>query len=355
MSFDPLKPHNLANLPPAFDYKTDAVWVALSNARAELAELKGYSSKLHNPMALLFLIMLEEAVESNRIEDIHTTVESALKSQIEKESNKGGPEKERENYNEALSWGMKHQKQYSLSSRLILGIHKTLLKPSLGYRQQPNAIKNTRTGEIIYTPPAVPAITSLIQNWENFVNNPDEDRNFSLIKCAIAHYQFEAIHPFIDGNGRTGRILLALHLAQENFLEFPVLYTSAYLSQHQTKYYEVLKGVTEEGDWEQYVLFMLEAFRTQSVKTKEKLFEMESLYNSLVDELEVKHPKLNAQKVADHIFRWPYTTPTTYAKALAVHNQTASKHLNDLSNSGILNDHWEGKNHVFGYPPLINL
>ena len=355
MKFEPLKPHNLANLPPAFDYKTDAVWVALSNARAELAELKGYSSKLNNPMVLLFLILLEEAVESNRIEDIHTTVESALKSQIEKNSNRKGPEKERENYNEALSWGMKHQKKYSLSTRLILGIHKTLLKTSRGYRQQQNTIRNTRTGNIIYTPPVVPAINELIQNWEKFVNHWDEDRNYSLIKCAIAHYQFEAIHPFIDGNGRTGRILLALHLAQENFLEFPVLYTSAYLSQHQTEYYEVLKGVTEEGDWEQYVLFMLEAFRIQSVKTKEKLFQMETLYNSLVSELEVKHPKLNAQKVADHIFRWPYTTPTTYAKALTVHIQTGSAHLKELSASGILEDRWEGKNHVFGYPPLINL
>lgn len=355
MGFDPLRPYELPALPPSFNFKTNEIWEALVGARVELAELKGYSSKLQNPGVLLFLVMFEEAVESNRIEDIHTTVESALKSQVESESNKKTADKEREKYTEALFWAMDHQKKYSLSSRLILGIHKILLKPSYGYRGLQNAIRNTRTREIIYTPPAPGQIPTLLQNWESFVNDQEPDANFSLIKCAIAHYQFEAIHPFMDGNGRTGRILLAIQLAQENFLEHPILYTSAYLSQHQTEYYRCLKGVTENGAWEDYVRFMLEAFKVQSRVTKNKLFQMEILYQKLVKDLEEKHPKLNANQIADHLFLWPFTNPTFYSKNLGVHIQTAGKHLKDLAESGILEDFWEGKNHIFRYSALINL
>ncbi len=355
MKFNPSKPHNLASLPPNLDCKTDIIWSALCDARAELAELKGYSSKLNNPMVLLTLIVLEEAVESNRIENIHTTVESVLKNQLKSESTRKGADKEARKYLEALYWAMEYQPKYSLLSRLIFGIHKILLGNSHGYRHQQNAIANKATGDVIYTPPPAPKINDLIQNWETFVNNPESDTNYSLIKCAIAHYQFEAIHPFMDGNGRTGRVLMALQLAQENFLDFPILYTSAYLSKRQSEYYSALKAVTEKGDWQQFVLFMLEAFKTQSKKTKEKLFKLDTLYQSLVSKLEKDHQKLNAQKIADHLFGWPFTTPAQYARALKVHSQTASKHLRELAQAKILIDYWEGKRHIFVYGALVDL
>ena len=291
--------------------------------------------------------MTKESVESSSIEEIHTTVESVLKSQVIPASEQKSPDRETLSYQEAVYWAMKNMENFSISTRLILGIHERLMQTKIGYRKLQNGIQNKKTGEITYTPPIASRLDELIQNWENFVNKADNLKIDPLIRCAIAHYQFEAIHPFGDGNGRTGRILLVLQLVQEGMLDFPVLYTSAYFNRNRPQYYQALQRVTETGDWETYILFVLEGFRTEAIKTKEKIFQMKNLYEKLTETIRKNHSKMNAIETVSHIFSFPFTTPTQFSTALKIHYQTASKHLAELKKAGIMRDLWLGKHHLY--------
>lgn len=355
MTFNPNNPHDLKSLPPIADFETTSILKALNSTSREVAELKGYCSSLPNPMALMKIILFGESIESSSIEGIHTTLESVLKNQILPESEQKAADEEVSSYLDALYWGMKNVSAYSLSTRLILGIHEQLLRTSVGFRKQQNAIKNLRTGEIIYTPPIASKVDKLIQNLENFANYAGEEGLDPLIKVAITHYQFEAIHPFGDGNGRTGRIVLALQLVQENLLDHPVLYTSAYLNKNRSKYYKSLKAVSETGDWDTYILFILEGFRVQAIYTKRMLFKLKAEYEETKNKIRDNHSKMNAVETTNHIFSNPLTTPTEFAKALGIHYQTAGKHLAELKEAGIFFDSWIGKNHLYWNKSIIDM
>jgi Fic family protein len=354
MRFNPETPYDLRLLPPEVGLDTVSVLKATIEARSEIGELKGYCSKIPNPMMLMSIAVAKESVESSKIEDIHTTVEHILQGQVMPEKELSKVDKEVMRYREAINDGYQNYKKYGLSTRTILTIHKRLILESDGFRKQQNAISNNRTGEKIYTPPRATEIERLIGNWENFVNSKTSQLD-PLLKCAFAHYQFEAIHPFGDGNGRTGRILLALHLVSENLLTHPVLYMSGYLNKNRDKYYKTLKEITESGDWESFVLFMLEGFRVQSVKTKIKLFQMMEEYESLVLLINKVHPKIKARETVDHLFTYPVTTPTAYAETLDIHFQTASKHLNELSEGGILRSTKSGKHRLYYNVPIFKM
>ena len=291
--------------------------------------------------------MTKESVESSSIEEIHTTVESVLKSQVIPASEQKSPDRETLRYQEAVYWAMQNMESFSISTRLVLGIHERLMQTKIGYRKLQNGIQNKKTGKITYTPPTASRLGELIQNWENFANKTDNLKIDPLIRCAITHYQFEAIHPFGDGNGRTGRILLVLQLVQEGLLDFPVLYTSAYFNRNRPQYYQAIQRVTETGDWETYILFVLEGFRSEAIKTKEKIFQMKQLYQELTETIRKNHSKMNAIETVSHIFSFPFTTPTQLSTALKVHYQTASKHLAELKEAGIMGDLWVGKNHLY--------
>lgn len=355
MKFNPNEPHHLADLPPQIDFDTVQILKALKNASREIGELKGYCSSIPNPMMLMSMAVAKESVESSKIEDIHTTVENVLEGQILPENEIKGADKEVLRYREAMYSGYTLYKDTGLSTRTILGIHKKLMPDSSGYRKQQNAIKNDRTGEKVYTPPLPTQINSHINQWEKFVNGEVETNLDPLIKCALAHYQFEAIHPFGDGNGRAGRILLSLQLVSEKLLDFPVLYVSGYLNRNRTEYYQTLMAVTERNDWESLVLFMLKGFETQATKTKSKLFTMMAEYEKLIETIKNNHSKMNAQATANHLFSFPVTNPTHFASALGIHFQTASKYLNELKDSGIVKDQKMGKNHFYYAVPLFNM
>lgn len=354
MTFDPTKPYNLPPLPLDVDFETVPILKALNTATKEIGELKGYCTNVPNPYVLMSAAITKESVASSSIENIHTTLESTLEGQVIPQSELRKPEKEVLRYREALYWGIENQKKYSISTRLILGIHKTLLETSIGYRKQQNAIKDGIDGEIVYTPPISSQIPSLISNWENFVNETRSPFH-PLVRAAISHYQFEAIHPFGDGNGRTGRILLALQLVTEKLLDVPVLYISGYLKRKRNEYYHHLSQVTENDQWEDYVLFMIKGFEIQAVKTKQKLFEMMRLYESIKSKVQEKHTKMNAIAVVNHIFSVPVTTPTRFSKDLKIHYQTASKHLAELKEAEVLADYEKGRHHYYYNPTLLNM
>lgn len=356
MPYNPAKPFEVPLLPPREELETSAVLKALVDAGREIGELKGYCYTLPNPMLLMSLAITKESVESSRIEDIVTTVESVLEGQGLPESEVKAPDKEVLRYREAMHWGMANLKQYSISTRLILGIHKKLIPGSAGYRQQQNAIKNQRTGEVVYTPPPATEIDRLLQNWENFVNAKDAASPLDpLIRCALAHYQFEAIHPFIDGNGRTGRILLVLQLVQERLLSYPVLYISGFLNKHRDDYYETLSDVTRNGNWEDFILFMLDGFELQARKTKVKLLEVMIIYEKLKEKIRNNHTRMKAEETADHIFSNVVTHPAHLARELGIHHQTASRHLAELSKARLFRDFWAGRKHFYYYPELWDL
>ncbi|MFQ5444264.1 MAG: Fic family protein [Nitrospinales bacterium] len=352
---NPDQPYELKPLPPPNDFESKPTLRALINTIQEVSELKGYCSKVPNPRILLSITMMKESVESSEIEEIHTTVESVLKSQVIKESERRGPDKETLRYREALDWGFNNLGQWGLSTRLILGIHKVLMKSNVGYRKQQNAIKNTGAGDIIYTPPIASKINELIQNWENFVNHPEASKIHPLVRCAIAHYQFEAIHPFSDGNGRVGRILLALQFVTEKLLDFPVLFTSTYFNENRADYYRTLNKVTRSNDWENYVLFALEGFRVQAGETKKKLFTMIEIYEDLIKRIREDHSKIKAVETADHLFTYPFTNATYFSKGLGIHYTTAQRHLAGLKDSNILRDFWVGKRHLYFFPEITKI
>ncbi len=347
MNFNPNQPHNLKLLPPQIDFDTTSILKALNSASREIGELKGYCTSIPEAKVLMSVAMTKESVESSSIEEIHTTVESVLKSQVIPVSEQKGPDRETLRYQEAINWAMRHIKDFSISTRLVLGIHEKLMQTKVGYRKLQNGIQNKKTGEITYTPPIASRIGELIQNWENFVNRSDNLKIDPLIRCAIAHYQFEAIHPFGDGNGRTGRILLVLQLVQEGLLGFPVLYTSAYFNRNRPQYYQTLQLVTETEDWETYILFVLEGFRSEAIKTKTKIFQMMSLYQRLTETIRKNHSKMNAIETVSHVFSFLFTTPTQFSTALKIHPQTASKHLHELKEAGIMGDLWLGRHHLY--------
>lgn len=348
MSFDPNKPFELPPLPPKADLETISLLKALKDSSREIAELKGYCANVPNPMILMSMAMAKESVESSKIENIHTTVESVLEAEVDPRSESRGPDKEVLRYREAIRWGMDNVRQYSLSTRLILGLHKKLIPNSSGYRKQQNAIANNHTGEKVYTPPIAVDLDKHIKKWEDFANNSNEDNNIDpLIRCSLCHYQFEAIHPFGDGNGRTGRILLALQLVTEQLLDYPVLYISGYLNRNRADYYKTLLEVTQQEAWEQYLLFILNGFKEQALKTKRKLFEMEKAFKQLEEHIRKNHSRMNAWDTANHLFAYPITTPTLFGRELGVHYQTASKYLLELKEAGILNGERSGKRHFF--------
>jgi len=355
MNFNPVYPHDLEILPPKVTLDTPLILRALNLASREIGELKGYCASVPEPRVLMSAVITKEAVESSGIEAIITTVESVMEGQVIPQSEQKPPDKETIKYREAVYWAMDNMERCFISTQLILGIHKKLLRTSFGYRKQQNAIKNQRTGKIIYTPPVASRLDRLMQNWEDFVNLNDDSKLDPLIKCAIAHYQLEAIHPFSDGNGRTGRILLVLQMVQEKLLDYPVLYTSSYLNENREQYYQNLKSVTQNGEWEGYILFMLEGFRSQAIESKLKLFKMMALYERLKKTIRTDHQKMNARETANHLFSVPVTTPTIFAKTMGMHIQTASKHLAELKAGGILSDSQMGKYHLYYYGELIDL
>ncbi len=351
MTFNKDYPFNdLPLIPPTEGINIEDFSSELIKARAEIAELKGYLHSLPiDPMLIISPSILRESLASSEIENIHTTLADVLQAQLLLEDVKqgSGADKEVLRYRDALMWGFKHLEEYGLSTRLILGIqHRLLPQKREGYKRDQNFIVDGLTMEKIYTPPSPTEMNRLMYNWENFTNSKD-DKLDPLIRCAISHYQFECIHPFEDGNGRTGRILVVLQLVNEGLLGLPTFFISGYLIQNRVAYYKYLREVTANNQWEGYISFMLEAFYHQAKETKRVVLSAREEHSNFKKLLKIDYPNLYSADLVNALFKYPIINPGKLAEELGVHRVTASRYLKEMTAKGLLRETKLGTYHLY--------
>jgi Fic family protein len=355
MTFDPKRPFDPPLLPPRLDPPRGEFVDIMLKTRTELGELNGYSYSLPNPLLLLSPAVIRESVASSNIENIHTTVEDALQAQLFPEAERKEPDREVLRYRDAVLWGFQSLKKMPISTSLILGVQRKLIpEQNSGYRRTQNQIVNSVTRAVVYTPPNANELPRLLGNWERFVNEPDDGID-PLLKTTIAHYQFEAIHPFSDGNGRTGRILIALQLIQYKLLSIPVLYMSGYIDKNRSEYYRLLQGVRTQDDWHGLILYMLKGFHEQARTTKITIFKIMELLEKTRNHLKARHRKIYSAELAESLFALPIISPVTLGKKLDVNYRTASRYLAELAKGKVLRESFVGKYHLYANTALLRL
>lgn len=299
----------LKELPLKVDVETKAVLKSLPSAHAALAELKGVASTIPNQIILVNTLGLQEAKDSSAIENIITTHDELYKSGLNLGSFKSLEAKEVQNYIAALKKGFELIKAKGLiTNNIIVEIQKELEGNSAGFRKLPGtALKNSSTGETIYTPPQdINEINNLMTNLEKFINDPSMCDYDPLIKMAIIHYQFESIHPFYDGNGRTGRIINILYLIIQKLQNLPILYLSNYIIQNKSDYYRLLQDLRDNENWEEWLLFMIHGIEKTSRETIELIIQIKDLMMEYKRKLRGNY-KFYSQDLLNNLFKHPYT------------------------------------------------
>lgn len=347
----------LRELPLEIDFETKKVLKALPAAHAALAELKGIASTIPNQNILVNTLGLQEAKDSSAIENIITTHDDLYKSELNLDSFKSLNAKEVQNYISALKKGFELiTDSRLLTSRTIIQIQEVLEDNKAGFRKLPGtALKNASTGETIYTPPQdYEEILRLMSNLERYINQPELQDCDSLIKMAIIHFQFESIHPFYDGNGRTGRILNILYLVLEELQVLPILYLSNYIIKHKSEYYKFLQKVRDENIWEEWILFMIKGVEETSKETIQLIINIKNLMLSYKHRLRDNY-KFYSQDLLNNLFKHPYTKIEFVVKDLGVSRLTAANYLNKLSNDKMLKKEKLGTANYYVNVELINL
>jgi len=350
-----MKPNQTASqalplLPDIGDIETRPILKKLARAHQALAELKGVAASMPNQSILVSTLSLQEAKDSSEIENIITTHDDIYRSDNASRHFVTLAAKEVHNYAAALRAGFEQVKRTGLITlNDILTVQAGIEENSAGFRKLPGtALKNDQTGETIYTPPQHPDdIAALMTNLERFINMPDLCDWDPLTKMAVIHHQFESIHPFYDGNGRTGRVINILYLVQQGLLDSPMLYLSRYINQHKADYYRLLQAVRENGDWEAWLLFMLEGIEQTAVQTTTLVSGIKSLMQAHKHKLRTELPKIYSQDLINNLFRHPYTKIEFVADELQVTRKTAAKYLEALAATGLLTKHKLGKDNYY--------
>jgi Fic family protein len=330
--------NNLPHLPPNIAVETTSILRKTITANVELARLKGYCSTIPNDRMLVNAIVLKEAQASSEIENIITTQDELYQALIVTNDRTDPATKEILDYREAL-WHGYHLlgKNNLLTTRVIIETQENLEKNSAGIRTLPGtALVNDRTGETIYIPPDnEKTIRELLYNLEQYLNVSDEID--PLIKMAIAHYQFESIHPFYDGNGRTGRILNVLYLVHAGLLDQPILYLSDYIIRHKDEYYRHLQNVRDQNSWTDYIEFMLAAVELTSKETLRLIASIRDLMDSTIEKAKLNLPSATYSKeLIELLFVQPYTKIEFLVQHGIAERRTVSKYLKQLEEIGIL-------------------
>ena len=351
----PGKPYNhLPTLPPSHDLESKTILKRCIAARAALAELKQAAELIPNQAMLINTIPLLEAKDSSEIENIVTTTDK-LFQHSQTESQADSATKEALRYRTALSQGFHALTDKPLCTSTAVEICRTLKGVNMDIRRTPGTqLINDRTGEIIYTPPEGEAtLRDLLANWERFLHN--ETELDPLIRMAVGHYQFEAIHPFIDGNGRTGRVINILYLIQENLLTLPILYLSRHIIAHKADYYRLLLDVTRHQAWEAWVIFMLDAVAETASWTTAKINTIRKLSDHTSQYVRERLPKIYSRELVDVIFEQPYCRIANLVEKDLAQRQAASRYLKDLAAIGVLHEMTAGKEKLFIHPKLLQL
>lgn len=364
MPYDRNQPYNDLPLLPPPDGKVISIEVlqALNKANKALAELKGLARKLPNQAMLVNTIVLREAKASSEIENIFTTDDELYKSLTIEEADLKGNSKEVLFYRQALWTGFNTlKKQRTFDSKLVIEMYQIIKQVNDGIRppQTETVIKKRGSGllggNIVYTPPrGISAIKVKLENLFEFINDDKKFDYDPLIKLAISHYQFEAIHPFRDGNGRAGRILCILLLIQKQLLEVPILYISAFIIREKDSYYELLNKVTTQRNWKEWILYILKAIEETSIYTIQKIEEIDRLFSNTLKLANDKLPHIK-KEVIEKLFEQPYISPKKLIDRNTKSLNTAKKYLNQLHEIGILVPEKIGKEIVYLNIDLYNV
>ncbi len=357
MSFDPTRPYDeLPLLPPKVDLESKAVLRKTISAGRALAELKGLGKTIPEQAILINSVILQEAKASSEIENIITTSDKLFQAFTAKSGRFDPATKEVLRYREAMWLGFNELKSRKvLTTNLFVKIVQAIKQNKAGVRDVPGTALQTPEGKIIYTPPEGKAlIQDKLRNLENYIHV--EDNVDPLIKMAVVHYQFEAIHPFSDGNGRTGRIINTLFLVLKDLLELPVLYLSKYIIEHKTEYYRLLRQVTEDYEWEPWILYMLDGVEQTAEFTREKIIAIRDLMMETMELAREKLPRrAYSKELIEILFRQPYTKVKFLVDANIAERKTAAEYLKQLEGIGILKSQKVGREVLYLNTKLYEL
>lgn len=356
MLFHPTKPYNdLPDLPPPVEVETKAVLKACIEARAALARLNAEAQLLPNPSILINSITLLEAKDSSEIENIVTT-EDELFRQAQLGDARGDPAtKEALRYRTALFEGFESLAERPICTATAVRICRTLKGADIDVRKTPGTtLKNDMTGEVIYTPPiGEDVLRSKLANWERFIH--EATGLDPLVRLAIQHYQFEAIHPFSDGNGRTGRVLNILFLIEQKLLALPIIYLSREILKTRNDYYDGLLSVTRDQDWEGWISYVLELITWSAVHSSTRVWQLRALMLHTEVYLRQRAPKIFSRELSDVLFQQPYCRISDLVSAGIAKRQTASTYLKSLVALGILSEIQIGTEKFFVHTKLRQL
>lgn len=354
--FDPNRPFNdLPALPPRADIESKAILKACIEARAALEGLRATAAQIPNQAVLTNTLPLLEAQASSEIENIITTTDALFRyAQIEEQA--ADPHtKEALRYRTALYDGFRSLARRPLSTHTAERVCSKIKNREMGVRRVPGTkLTNQASGAVIYTPPEGEGLLrDQLANWERFIH--DEDGIDPLVRMAVAHYQFEAIHPFTDGNGRTGRVLNLLMLVEQKLLDLPVLYLSRAIIRSKVDYYRLLLRVTTHGAWSEWILYLLRAVTDTARWTTDKVNAIRQLQSNATAYLRERAPKIYSRELVETLFTQPYCRIQNLVEAGVAKRQTASVYLKKLESLKMLREIKVGREKLFIHPAFIRL
>ena len=342
-------------LPLSQQIETKKVLKKAISANRALANLNGVARIIPNSAILINSLVLQEAKDSSEIENIITTHDELYRANLDIES-VTNEAKEVQNYKEALLRGYSLVEDTKLLlKKHIVEIQGVLEQNDAGVRKQVGTnLKNVQTGEVIYTPPQdYETIQELLTNLENYINEPNDID--PLVNMAIIHHQFESIHPFYDGNGRTGRIINILYLILKDLLDIPVLYLSRYIITHKADYYRLLSDVSFNDGLNEWILFMLRGVEEIARETIQTIKSIETLMNETKNIIIEQKPKIYSKDLLEALFYHPYTKKAFIVEHLKISRPTVTNYLNELENIGILSSKKIGKEIFYIHTKLFDL
>ena len=346
------------NLLPFNDYdlKTSRILEALNEASRFLAELKGFANSIPNQYILINAITINEAKDSSAIENIVTTHDKIYKV-LTRSGFKDEAAKEVVDYRQAIWHGYEIIKEKEfINTNMLIELQSIIEHNRAGIRKTPGTnLVNSITGEVIYTPPQEEKeIRDLLKNLEDYINDK-EDGIDPLIKMALIHYQFESIHPFYDGNGRTGRILNVLYLVLNGLIDSPILYLSNYINKNKMEYYRLFNEFRENNNYEDWIIYILRGIEETSKNTIELIKQIQKEMEYYKEEFMKKAPKIYSEELLESLFYEVYTRINYIEERCGVTRQTAATHLNQLVDVGLLEYEKVGRESIYKNTRLIKL
>lgn len=355
--------YQIPKLPLGYDLETKAILKQVIRAKSKLSELKGVAATIPNEAILISSLTLQEAKDSSEIENIVTTQDDLYKAElnIQKQFITAAT-KEVLNYREAIQLGFNLvRKDKALSNNRIIQIQECLEQNKAGFRILPGTTLKSNDGSIVYTPPQdANQIVDYMNNFESFINDDNMCDCDPLIKMAIIHHQFESIHPFYDGNGRTGRIISVLYLITNGLLDLPILYLSRYITHNKGEYYRLIQAIRDKSgdnskEWEEWIMFILTAVEQTSEETIHLVKGISQLMNKYKGILRPLFGKQYKHELLNNLFFHPYTKIEFMEKDMMVQRNAATKYLNEIVKQGLLEKIKIGRENYYINIELMNL